>query len=94
MQGAVGACFAAGWRGRATWQGTWGSKRAGQAATGPMVTAATMDHSAVQSAGWYGLSPVESRARCLQAAVQAATLQLVRFCSASSALRCPLCCTT
>ena len=61
--GAVVMCVAPGWRGCASRQGTWGSKRTGRAATGPMVTAATVDASAVRSAGRYGLSPVGSRAR-------------------------------
>ena len=37
--GAVCVCVAAGWQGRASRQGTWGSKRASHTATGPMVTA-------------------------------------------------------
>ena len=73
-------------------QGTWGSRRTG-AATGLMVTAATVDASAVRSAGRYCLSPVVARARWLQAAVQAATLQFVRCGSAKSALLLTLCCT-
>ena len=58
-----------------------------------MVTAVTVDTSAVRSAGLYCLSPVVSRARCLQAAVQATTPQFVRSGSASSALLLPLWCT-
>ena len=57
----------------------------------PMVTAATVDASAVWSAGRYGLSSVVCRARCLQAAVQATTLQFVRSRSAPSVLLLPLC---
>ena len=62
-------------------------------ATGPMVTAATADASAVRSAGLYCRSPVVSRARCLQAVIQATALQFVTSGSASSAPSRPLCCT-
>ena len=86
-------CVAASWRGRVSRQGTWGSKRAGHAATGPMLTAATVDASAVRSAGLYCLIPAVCRARCPQAAVQATTPQFVRSGSAPSALLLPLCCT-
>ena len=51
VRGAVGSCVAAGRRGRVSRQGTWGSSCAGHAATGPMVTAATADASAVRSVG-------------------------------------------
>ena len=67
MRGAVGACVAAGWRGCMLRQGTWRRSCASHAATGPMVRAATADAGAVRSAGLYCLSPVVSRARCLQA---------------------------
>ena len=40
------------------------------------MTAATADARAVRSAGLYCLSPVVSRARCLQAAVQASAVRL------------------
>ena len=86
-------CVTAGWRGRAPWQGSWGSKCADQAATGPMVTAATVDASAVRSDGRYGLSSVVSRASRLQAAVQAATPQFLGSVSATFAWPRPLCCT-
>ena len=49
---AVGACVAGGWQGSVSRQGTWGSSCTGHAATGPMVTAATADASAVRSAGF------------------------------------------
>ena len=55
--------------------------------------ASTVDASAVRSAGQYCLSPVVSRAKCLQAAVQATTPQLVRSGSALTSLLLPLCCT-
>ena len=58
-----------------------------------MVTAATVDASAVRSAGRYCLSPMVSPVRCLQAAVQATDPQFVRSGSAPSALLLPLCCT-
>ena len=58
-----------------------------------MVTAATVDASAVRSAGLYCLSPVVSRARCLQAAVQATAPQFVRSGLALSTLLLLLCCT-
>ena len=52
------------WRVRRGWlagsrilAGTWGSRRAGHVATNPMVTDATVDASAVRSAGRYCLSP-------------------------------------
>ena len=93
VRGAVGMCVATGWRAHASRQGTWGSKRAGHAAMGPMVTAATVDASAVRSAGRYGLSPVVTWARCLQTAAQATTPQFVRSGSAPPALLVPLCCT-
>ena len=93
VRGAVGVCFAAGWRGRVSPQGTWGSSCAGHAATGPMVTAATVDASAVRSVGLYCLSPAVSQARCLQAAVRATAPHFVRSSSAPSALLLPLCCT-
>ena len=93
MRGAVGACVEAGWRGCVSRQGTLGSSCAGHAATRPMVTAATADASAVQSAGLYCLSPVVSRARCLQAAVQATAPQFVQSGLAPSAPPLPLCCT-
>ena len=51
VRGAVGVCVAASWRGRVSRQGAWGSRRAGHVATGPMVTPATVDASAVRSAG-------------------------------------------
>ena len=93
VRGAVGACVAAGLRGCVSRQGTWGSSCAGDAATRSMVTAATADASAVRSAGLYCLSPVVSRARCLQAAVQATAPQFVQSGSAPSASLLPLCCT-
>ena len=93
VRGAVGACVAASWLGCVSRQGTWGSSCAGHAATGPMVTAATADASAVRSAGLYCLSPVVSRARCLQAAVGATAPQFVMSGSAPSAPSLPLCCT-
>ena len=93
VRGAVGACVAAGRRGCVSRQGTWGSRCAGDAASGPMVTAATADASAVRPAGLYRRSPVVSRARCLQAAIQATALQFVTSGSASSAPSRPLCCT-
>ena len=93
VRGAVGACVAAGRRGRVSRHGTWGSSCAGQAATGPMVTAATADASAVRSVGLYCRSPVVSRARCLQAAIQATTPQFVQSGSAPPASSLPLCCT-
>ena len=86
-------CITAGLPGCASWQGTWGSKRASKATKGPMVTAATVDASALRSAGRCGLSPLVSRARCLRAAVQATTLQFVRSGLAPSTLRLPLSCT-
>ena len=86
-------CVAAGWRGRLSRQGTRGSRCAGHAATGSMVTAATVDASAVRFAGLYRLILAVSRARCLQAAVQATTPQFVQSGSAPSALLLPLCCT-
>ena len=49
VRGAVGVCVAAGWRGCVSQKGTWGSSCAGHAATGPIVTAATADASAVRS---------------------------------------------
>ena len=85
-------CVAAGWRGCVSQQGTWGSSCAGHAATGPMVMAATADASAVRSVGLHCLSPVVSRARCLQAAVQATAPQFVQSGSAPSAPLLPLCC--
>ena len=93
LRGAVGACVATCWRGCKSRQETWGSSCTGHAATGPMVTAATADASAVRSAGLYCLSPVVSRARCLQAAVQATAPQFVQSGSAPSAPLLPLCCT-
>ena len=93
VRGAIGACVAAGWWGCVSRQGTWGSSCAGHAAPGPMVTAATADASAVRSAGLCCLSPVVSRARCLQAAVQATAPQFVQSGSAPSAPLLPLCCT-
>ena len=93
VRGAVGACVAAGLPGCVSRQGTWGSSCAGQAATGPMLTAATADASAVRSAGVYCLSPVVSRARCLQAAVQATAPQFVQSGSPPSAPLLPLRCT-
>ena len=57
VRGAVGACVAACRRGCVSRQGTWGSSCAGHAATGPMVTAATADASAVRSVGLYCRSP-------------------------------------
>ena len=47
----------------------------------------------MRSAGWCCLSPVLSRARCLQFAVQATTPQFVRSGLSTSALLLPLCCT-
>ena len=91
VRDAVGVRVAAGWRGRVSRQGTWGFSYAGHAATGPMVTAATVDASAVRSVGLYCLSPVVSRARCPQAAVQATAPQFVRSGTAPSALLLPLC---
>ena len=70
VRGAVRVCIAAGWRGHVSPQGTLGSICVGHAAMGPMVTATTVDASAVWSAGLYCLSPTVSRARCLQAAVR------------------------
>ena len=93
VRGAVGACVAAGRRGRVSRQGTWGSSCAGHAATGPMVTAATADATAVRSVGLYCRSPVVSRARCLQAAIQATAPQFVQSGSAPPAPSLPLCCT-
>ena len=93
VRGAVGVCVAAGWRGRVSWQGMWGSSCAGHAATGPMVMAPYVDASAVRSAGLCCLSPAVSPARCLQAAVQATAPQFLRSGSAPSALLLPLCCT-
>ena len=90
VRGAVGVYVAPGWRGRMSRQGTWGSRHTGHAA---MVTAATVDASAVRSAGRYCLSPVVSRVRYLQSAVQATTPQFMRSGSAPSALLLPLCCT-
>ena len=57
------------------------------------MTAATADASAVRSVGLYCRSPVVSRARCLQAAIQATALQFVTSGSAPSAPSPPLCCT-
>ena len=57
------------------------------------MTAATADASAVRSAGVYCLSPVVSRAGCLQAAVQATAPQFVQSGLTPSALLLPLCCT-
>ena len=93
VRDAIGACVAAGWQGCVLRQGTWGSSCAGHAATGPMVAAVTADASTVRSAGLYCLIPVVSRARCLQAAVQATAPQLVTSGSAPSAPSLPLCCT-
>ena len=93
VRGAVGVCVAAGLRGRVSRQGTWGSSCTGHGASGPMLTAATVAASAVRSVGLYCLSPVVSRARCLQAAVQATAPQFVRSSSAPSALLLPPCCT-
>ena len=90
VRSAVGACVAASWPSCASQQGTWGSSCAVGAATGPNVTAATADASAVRSAGLYCLSPVVSRAMCLQAAVQATAPQFVQSGSASSAPLLPL----
>ena len=54
-------CVRRGWfAGSCILAGAWGSRRAGHAATGPMVTVATVDASAVRSADRYGLSPVVS----------------------------------
>ena len=91
--GAVGVCVAASWPGRVSRQGTWGSSCAGQASRGPMVTAATVDASAVRSAGLYCVIPAVSRASCLQAAVQVTSPQFLQSGSAPSALLLPLCCT-
>ena len=74
-------------------QGTWGSSCAGHAATGPMVTAAITEASAVRSAGPYCLSSVVSRARCLQAAVQASAPQFVTSGLAPSVPSLTVCCT-
>ena len=93
VRGADGACVAAGRRGRVSRQVTWGSSCASHAATGPMVTAATADASAVRSVGLYCRSPVVSRARCLQAAIQATAPQFVQSGSAPPAPSLPLCCT-
>ena len=93
VRGAIGACVAAGRRGCVSRQGTWGSSCAGHAATGPMVTAATADASDVRSVGLYCRSPVVSRARCLQAAIQATAPQFVQSGSAPSAPSLPPCCT-
>ena len=93
VRGAVGACVAAGRRGCMSRQGTWGSSCAGHAATGPMVMAATADASTVRSVALYCRSPVVSRARCLQAAIQATAPQFVTCGSAPSAPSRPLCCT-
>ena len=90
---AVGVCVATGWRGRVSRQGTWGSRRTGHAATGSMVTAATVDASAVRSAGRYRLIPAVFGVRCLQAAVQSTTPQFMRSVSAASALLLPIYCT-
>ena len=49
------------------------------------MTAATADASAVRSVGLYCRSPVVSRARCLQAAIQATALQFVQSGSAPPA---------
>ena len=92
VRGAVGVCVVAGWRGWVSRQGTWGSSCAGHAATGPIVTAATADASAVRSADLYCLSPVVSRARCLQTAVQTTAPQFVQSGSAPPAPLLPLCC--
>ena len=93
VRGAVGSCVAAGRRGRVSRQGTWGSSCAGHATTEPMVTAAIADASAVRSVGLYCRSPVVSRARCLQAAIQATAPQFVQSGSAPLASSLPLCCT-
>ena len=93
VRGAVGACVAVVWRRCVSQQGTRGSSCASHAATRPMVKTATADASAVRSAGLYCLSPVVSRARCLQAAVQATAPQFVQSRSAPSAPLLPLCCT-
>ena len=93
VRDAVGVCLAAGWRSRVSRQGTWGSSCAGHAATDPMVTDATVDASASRSVGLYCLSPVVSRARCLQAAVQVTAPQFLQSGSAPSAPLLPLCCT-
>ena len=93
VRGAVGVCLAAGQRGCSCRQGTWGSSCAGHAATGPTVTAATADASAVRSVGLYRLSPVVSRGRCVQAAVEATAPQFVQSGSAPSVPLLPLCCT-
>ena len=93
VTGAVGVCVEAGWRGRVSRQGTWGSSPAGHAATGPMVTAATVDASAMRSAGLYCLSPVVSWVRCLQAAIMSTAPQFLQYRSAPSAPPPPLCCT-
>ena len=55
------------------------------------MTAATVDASAMRSAGLYCLIPAVSRAWCLQAAVQATSPQFMRSGSAPSALLLPLC---
>ena len=60
---------------------------------GPKVTAAPVDATAARSTSWYGLILVVSRARCLQAGVQATTLKFVWSAGAPFALRRPLCCT-
>ena len=93
VRGTVGACVAAGGRGCVFRQGTWGSSCAGYTATGPMVTAGTADASAVRSAGLYCRSPVVSRARCLQAAIQATAPRFVTSGLAPSVPSRPLCCT-
>ena len=58
-----------------------------------MMTAATVDASAMRFVGLYCLSPAVSRARCLQAAAQATAPQFVRSGSVPSALLLLLCCT-
>ena len=93
VRGAVSVCVAAGWRCRVSRQGPWGSSCAGHATNVPMVPAATMDASTVRFVCLYCLSPVVSRERCLQAAVQATAPQFLRSGSAPSALLRPLCCT-
>ena len=57
------------------------------------MTAATADASAVRSVGLYCRSPVVSRVRCLQAAIQATAPQFVQSGSAPLASSPPLCCT-
>ena len=57
------------------------------------MTAATADASAVRSVGLYCQSPVVSRARCLQAAIQATAPQFVTSGSSQSAPSRPPCCT-